>query len=118
MIVTAEQAAALPDPFVVDGEASGQCPEQVIVPPKVWADLDQPCETCFGEGLLHTGGTTETVCPVCDGTGRHVEDAYSEERYGEGRITLHLGLFTVQVLEADRPDSHQQYLVICTKVEP
>ena len=110
MILTSEQAEALPGPFVVDGDIHASSPDESrAAPPWLWADLDQPCKDCN-----EMGGADWEDCS-CHGTGRKVVELrrYIDNLSG---ITDPLGLFTVRVRRHLYPPG--TFIVIPTKVEP
>ena len=113
MILTAEQAAALPDPFVIDGyDMTVQDCEGYALngpmnrapgPPPPWADLDRPCEAEAPSSVIEAAGWASYVCPDCHGTGRRTVELRGPCRWG-GNHTHALGLFTVRVLPIYGPD--------------
>ena len=116
MILTAEQAAALPDPFVIDGyDMTVQDCEGYALngpmnrapgPPPPWADLDQPCPNCDGDGCAPPPGSPAARVGDCHGTGRLVTELVLDcGDYFGGRESL--GLFTVQVLPIVADDSRE-----------
>jgi len=121
VIVTAEQAAALPGPFVVDGDIHASSPDESrVAPPWAWADLDRPCHYCRGWGVLPASQVAgDPECGICHGTGRRTVELEVKvaERYGFSLDPL--GLFTIQVETlrhlAGTPSG--RYAVIATKVE-
>ena len=132
IMITPEQAESLAEHglFVVDGEwdgksMAGRTLDEMTVPPAVWVEADQPCETCdgiyipcsHGQRVQHASDVrcgTEYDCPDCHGTGRKVVElelppckvCAGQTRFAgdcfvcpacdESGVTS-LGLFTIQV---------------------
>jgi len=138
MILTAEQAAALPGPFVIDGyDMTVQDCEGYALngpmnrapgPPPPWSDLDQPCPTCGGQncssprGLPFGAICTEPShdCSDCYGTGRRVvELETATQTEVDAYETDSLGLFTVNVQSYISGSilCDDQYRIAATKVE-
>ena len=133
MILTTEQAEALPDPFIVDGEilAPKMGVPWSVRPPKVWADLDQPCSTCDGDKMVRVhqpnAGVWSRFCHDCHGTGRRVVELTYQCRHNhleepdappcdeDGLISL--GLFTIAVRDRWADGTGGQYAVICTLLD-
>ena len=124
MSVTAEQAAALLGPFVVDGDPTMTTDEFIefgtVAPPKVWADLDRPCDECRGSGWVMPD-YKKLDCFTCHGTGRHVEELREPCQNTPFVCTIDhsLGLFTIQVVPAPFTTTDAgpgQYVVIPTQI--